>query len=45
MKCFHWLKYCLKIGWDKKDIDALEKLWFEHHDEETGEVIREGAGG
>jgi|WetSurMetagenome_2_1015567.scaffolds.fasta_scaffold00103_11 hypothetical protein len=33
MNCAKWLSYCLKIGWNKKDIDELEKLWWKFHDE------------
>ncbi len=32
-KCAEWLAYCLKIGWEKEHINALEKLWWKHHDE------------
>ncbi len=32
-KCAEWLAYCLLIGWDKGTLDALENLWWEHHDD------------
>ena len=32
-KCAEWLAYCLEIGWDKSQIDALEKLWMDNHDD------------
>lgn len=35
-KCANWLLYCIKIGWDKKDLDGLEILWWQYHDEQTG---------
>jgi len=31
--CARWLQTCLEIGWRKSDLDALEKLWWEHHDD------------
>lgn len=32
-KCAEWLAYCLDIGWEKKDVPALEKLWMDSHDD------------
>jgi hypothetical protein len=32
-KCAAWLAYCLRIGWQRSQLDALEKLWWEHHDD------------
>lgn len=26
--CAEWLSYCLSIGWKRRDLDALEKLWW-----------------
>lgn len=37
--CAEWLNYCLEIGWDKSQLDALEKLWWEHHDNK-GRLIK-----
>jgi hypothetical protein len=31
--CAKWLAFCLKIGWQRSDLDRLEGLWWEHHDE------------
>lgn len=31
-KCAEWLKLCLDLGWSKKKLDFLEKLWWKHHD-------------
>ncbi len=31
--CADWLRYCLSIGWSRDDIDALEALWWQYHDE------------
>jgi hypothetical protein len=30
-KCAEWLSTCLKDGWDKSDLDALEALWWKYH--------------
>jgi hypothetical protein len=30
-ECARWLAYCMEIGWDKKDLDMLEKLWWKYH--------------
>ncbi len=32
-KCAEFLAECLRIGWRKSDLDALEKLWLDGHDE------------
>lgn len=37
-KCSQWLSYCLSIGFKKEDLDALEKLWWKHRDE-NGNLI------
>jgi hypothetical protein len=37
-KCAKWLAYCLEIGWDKKDLPELEKLWWKHRSKDTGEL-------
>ena len=31
--CAEWLSYCLSIGWSKADLDALEHMWWEYHDD------------
>lgn len=31
--CGEWLAACLKAGWARHDLDALEHLWWENHDE------------
>jgi len=31
--CSYWLSYCIKIGWNKNDIDQLEELWWKFHDD------------
>jgi len=33
MACLRWLDYCLSIGWRRDDLDFLEALWWEHHDD------------
>lgn len=37
-KCAEWLAYCLRIGWSRKELDALESLWWKYHDKRTGEL-------
>lgn len=37
-KCAKWLAYCLEIGWKKSQLDELEKLWMQGHDD-NGNVI------
>jgi len=32
MACAEWLVACLKLGWDKSELDGLEALWWRHHD-------------
>lgn len=31
--CAAWLAYCLKIGWRRSDLDTLEILWWQYHDD------------
>jgi hypothetical protein len=31
--CAYWLKACLELGWRKSDLDFLEALWWQHHDD------------
>ena len=31
--CARWLQACLELGWDQSDLDFLERLWWQHHDE------------
>lgn len=38
-KCAEWLAGCLKSGWDKKHLDGLQRIWWEHHDEQ-GNLIK-----
>ena len=30
--CAHWLSECLRLGWAKAQLDALEMIWWQHHD-------------
>ena len=32
-ECADWLAYCVKIGWDKSNLEALEGLWWDWHDD------------
>ncbi|QPF81703.1 hypothetical protein IC762_12465 [Bradyrhizobium genosp. L] len=38
MACARWLAYCLQIGWKRSDLDRLETLWWEYHDD-NGELL------
>ena len=31
--CANWLKFCLDIGYQKAQLDFLENLWWEYHDD------------
>lgn len=31
--CAEWLAFCLSIGWPKDDLDGLEALWWQYHDD------------
>ena len=31
--CAVWLHTCLTLGWRRADLDALERLWWQYHDE------------
>lgn len=33
-----WLDYCLSIGWPRSALSRLTDLWWEFHDEETGDL-------
>lgn len=33
LKCAQWLQYCVSIGWPKSDLDALEMMWWQYHDD------------
>lgn len=33
IRCGEWLAGCLRLGWSRDDLDALESLWWEYHDE------------
>lgn len=31
--CAYWLAEARRIGWRQEDLDFLEYLWWQHHDE------------
>lgn len=31
--CANWLAFCLSIGWGKHELDDLEQIWWQWHDE------------
>ena len=39
MECAEWLSTCLKLGWAKTDLDALEALWWKYHDDNGGITV------
>ncbi len=39
VECARWLANCLKGGWTKAELDMLERLWWEHHDDH-GRLVR-----
>nr|WP_298660285.1 hypothetical protein [uncultured Flavobacterium sp.] len=38
--CTKWLSYCIEIGWDKSQLDALETIWWEHRDNNGNLLIK-----
>jgi hypothetical protein len=32
--CAEWLADCRRHGWGRDSLDALEALWWEHHDDQ-----------
>ena len=39
--CARWLSYCIDLGWDKSNLQELEDLWWEYHDDKSAAVIEE----
>jgi hypothetical protein len=29
--CARWLSECIRLGWNKSDLDALEAIWWKYH--------------
>lgn len=38
-ECAEWLTTCLRLGWAKSDLDDLERLWWEYHDDYGKETL------
>jgi hypothetical protein len=38
-ECLEWLSSCVRLGWLKTDLDALEALWWRYHDY-RGRLVR-----
>jgi hypothetical protein len=38
--CSQWLFFCLSIGWKKSELDALQRLWWEFHDDARPTIDR-----
>lgn len=32
--CGKWLAECLRLGWSRDQLDALEALWWQYHDDQ-----------
>ena len=33
-QCADWLSACLKLGWEKGQLDFLQALWWKYHDDD-----------
>lgn len=33
-ECAEWLAFCLRIGWQRSDLNKLEEIWWQYHDEQ-----------
>jgi hypothetical protein len=45
--CATWLAECLRLGWSRDQLDALEAIWWQFHDDQ-GNLIpapKDGVGG
>lgn len=29
--CAKWLRYCLSIGWNRSDLEELERIFWQYH--------------
>lgn len=38
--CAKWLAYCLEIGWQKSDLEDLEKIWWKFRDK-NGKLLKQ----
>lgn len=38
--CAEWLATCVRLGWERSDLDFLEGLWWKYHDN-RGHLMRE----
>lgn len=32
-ECARWLSYCVSIGWPRDQLDGLEAIWWQYHDD------------
>ena len=37
-KLLAWLDFCRAIGWPNNCLASLTDLWWQYHDEQTGEL-------
>lgn len=33
MACAKWLADCVSNGWEREQLDELERIWWLHHDD------------
>ena len=34
--CAEWLAACLRLGWRREQLDALEQLWWQYYNRTEG---------
>lgn len=43
LRCAEWLSWCLRAGWKREQLNALEALWWQYHDRNGRLIERKGA--
>lgn len=38
-QCAEWLAACVRLGWDKSELDALEALWWKYRDHRGNLIV------
>ncbi len=38
--CARWLSECIRLGWKKSDLDALEALWWKYYTKREGQKTK-----
>jgi len=39
VSCGMWLAACRRLGWQESDLDFLENLWWQYHDD-NGRLLK-----